>query len=156
MHEGKVIEFNQLPLNIKLKFYEEYRSDKLSQHVIKFEFNITNDNEAFKQFRYCRYGSYDNNPDFIEGKLQKAEFNNVCRKLNCPGRGIVCKNPKGLKNYEVDTLRLLSIGKTIKEISKILFISVSGLKSRLKTIYFKLNANNKAQAISIASELGIK
>lgn len=55
---------------------------------------------------------------------------------------------------EREILRLMKDGLTVKEASKKLFLSPSTIKAHLRTIYKKLQVNNRAQAVSKAIEKG--
>ena len=56
---------------------------------------------------------------------------------------------------ELDVLRLLSNGCANKEIGHKLSITEDAVKSRMKNIFVKLNANDRAHAVSIALRRGI-
>ena len=56
---------------------------------------------------------------------------------------------------EKQVLELLSSGKTNKGIGSDLFISESTVKFHVHTILSKLDANNRTEAVAIASQLGI-
>ncbi len=57
----------------------------------------------------------------------------------------------GLTVREIDIVQLLYSGKSNKEISESLFISVNTLKSHLSNIYRKLEVSNKVEAILLLS-----
>jgi NarL family two-component system response regulator LiaR len=52
-----------------------------------------------------------------------------------------------LTNREKTVLKLLSGGLQYKEIASKLFISIETVKCHVKKIYFKLNVNNRTEAI---------
>ncbi|CAB4559241.1 MAG: response regulator [Actinobacteria bacterium] len=56
---------------------------------------------------------------------------------------------------EVEILQLLPTGKTYTELAETLFISESTLKTHLQSIYRKLTARNRLEAINEARQLGI-
>jgi len=56
---------------------------------------------------------------------------------------------------EVEILQLLPTGKTYTELAEALFISESTLKTHLQSIYRKLMARNRLEAINEARRLGI-
>jgi LuxR family maltose regulon positive regulatory protein len=60
-----------------------------------------------------------------------------------------------LTRRELETLNLLAMGFVKKEIAEKLFISPETVKSHLKNIYQKLDANNRRMAIDKARALGI-
>jgi DNA-binding NarL/FixJ family response regulator len=61
----------------------------------------------------------------------------------------------GLSDREMDVLRCLSQGKTTAQISLELFISDNTVKTHVRHILEKLEASNRAEAVSKASQLGL-
>ena len=153
MCNGRLLRFEELPTDIIDSFKEEFNKDKRSQLVLK-QNGLTGE-VAFDFWVDCRYGGYDETPDYVDGKLQRAEYNNSCKKLNCSMRGIVCKNPAGLNNQEVDTIVCIQQGLTITEIANKLCKSVECIKSRIKRIKEKLDAKNSTSAAVKAVKVGI-
>lgn len=62
---------------------------------------------------------------------------------------------RGLTRRQEDILRLLVQGKTMREISAQVGISVATVKSHARTLYWKLNARNQAEAAYIAVQMGL-
>ncbi|MCD7946829.1 MAG: LuxR C-terminal-related transcriptional regulator [Oscillospiraceae bacterium] len=62
------------------------------------------------------------------------------------------KNP--LTNREMDVLRALALGLTREEIAASQYISINTVKTFTRSIYTKLNAANRAEAVSIAISRG--
>ena len=60
-----------------------------------------------------------------------------------------------LTERELDVLSYLSQGLTNEEISKKLHISIHTVKAHLESIYYKLKAVNRVQAVMKAVALGI-
>jgi DNA-binding NarL/FixJ family response regulator len=56
---------------------------------------------------------------------------------------------------EAQVLKLLSSGKTNREIGETLFISESTVKFHVHAILNKLDASNRTEAVSIAAQLGL-
>lgn len=67
-----------------------------------------------------------------------------------PGNGI-----ESLSEREVEILRLISMGLTNQEIASTLVIAVSTVKSHINSLYGKLGANRRTQAIAMARDLGL-
>ncbi len=61
----------------------------------------------------------------------------------------------GLSDREMDVLRCLSQGKTTSQISMELFISDNTVKTHVRHILEKLEASNRVEAVSKASQLGL-
>jgi LuxR family maltose regulon positive regulatory protein len=60
-----------------------------------------------------------------------------------------------LSEREVEILRLISMGLTNQEIASTLVIAVSTVKSHINSLYAKLGANRRTQAIAMARDLGL-
>jgi DNA-binding NarL/FixJ family response regulator len=70
-----------------------------------------------------------------------------------PGRGHTAIRMLTPRQEEI--LRLLAKGKTMREISREIGISVATVKSHARTLYWKLNARNQAEAAYIAVQEGL-
>lgn len=155
MHEGKREKFEMLPAMEKENFIAQYLSDEDGQKFIRENFGIQGFHEAFKRWLFCKFGSLDGNPDSIDGKITPDTYNSACTKSNCPGRGRFCGTASGLKNHDIETLREVATGKTIKEIAVKLNISIPAVKSRLEKLREKFSVTNVAALAAMAAELGI-
>ncbi|HXD09808.1 MAG TPA: LuxR C-terminal-related transcriptional regulator [Anaerolineales bacterium] len=63
--------------------------------------------------------------------------------------------PEPVSERELDILRLIATGRTNQEIAGILVIAVSTVKSHINSLYGKVGARNRVEAIARARELGI-
>ncbi|ARP87430.1 helix-turn-helix transcriptional regulator [Bordetella genomosp. 9] len=70
-----------------------------------------------------------------------------------PGRGHAAIRMLTPRQEEI--LRLLAKGRTMREISREIGISVATVKSHARTLYWKLNARNQAEAAYIAVQEGL-
>jgi len=61
----------------------------------------------------------------------------------------------GLTIREIEVLECLRLGESNKEIARSLGISPNTVKTHLKSLYTKLGANNRTQAVTQATELSI-
>ncbi len=61
----------------------------------------------------------------------------------------------GLSDRELDTLKLIAEDLTNQEIADKLFISLNTVKTHLKNVFLKLEADNRTKAVEKAKELGI-
>lgn len=63
--------------------------------------------------------------------------------------------PGGLSARELEVLRLLASGSTVTEIAGQLYLSVYTIKDHTKSIYRKVGARNRADAVLRAERLGL-
>ena len=64
-------------------------------------------------------------------------------------------HPDGLTQREVEVLRFLSQGRTDREISEELFITVRTVSTHVSNILNKINAVNRTEAASYATRHGL-
>jgi DNA-binding NarL/FixJ family response regulator len=58
--------------------------------------------------------------------------------------------PNGLSQREVEVLRLITMGKTNRDIAEDLFISLNTVANHVRNILTKTNASNRAEAAAFA------
>ena len=63
--------------------------------------------------------------------------------------------PEKLTEREMDVLRLIAKGCYVKEVSRLLGISVNTVSHHVKNLYSKLNVHNRAEATAAAVQLNI-
>lgn len=156
IENGTVMPFDDLPEAIIQEFLWIFSLDRTAQSFIRKEFHVTSENELFTQWLFCKFGSCDGTPDFIDGAINTDAFNSACKRRKCPGRGKICGCISSLKDYEVETLALLISGHTLSTMSSELLRSVDAIKSRIEKLKSKLKCRNVAQLASIITSLGIE
>ena len=62
---------------------------------------------------------------------------------------------KGISKREIDVLDALSKGLTTAQIASLLFVSENTIKTHIRHILEKLDASNRAEAVSKANQLGL-
>lgn len=147
--------FEDLPSEEKRSFLSMYMADKEGQRFLRIQFGITELESGFKKWLFCKFGSLDGNPDEIDGRITPDKYNCACLQTDCAGRGRFCGKSSGLKGYEVETLRELKSGKTVKEIAKVLCVSEPTVKSRIEKLKEMFNASNVVALMSTVTKLGI-
>ncbi|MBP3420467.1 MAG: hypothetical protein J6K74_07760 [Marinifilaceae bacterium] len=152
---GTVMPFDDLPESIKKEFWWIFSLDTTARSFLKKELFITDEDAQFTQWLFCKFGSCDGTPDFIDGAINTDAFNSACKRRKCPGRGKICGCISSLKDYEVETLALLISGHTLSTMSSELLRSVDAIKSRIEKLKSKLKCRNVAQLASIITSLGI-
>ena len=134
-------------------------------------YDMTNDNNIISP--YIEYGSYMRNMMNNIRKYSPCNFDETwistikkkssyytkqltnLRKEYLIENDLVKDTEVRLTKREMEVLKLLAQGNIIKDISKQLFISMSTTKKHLASIYEKLGAVNRADAIRIASNYKI-
>lgn len=155
IQNGMCLEFEDLPSVEKRSFMAQYIADKEGQQFIKKQFGITGFAEGFKKWMFCKFGSLDGSPDSVDNTITPDVYNNACTSTTCPGRGKFCSCESTLKGYEVETLRELKSGKTVKEVADVLCVSVPAVKSRIERLKEKFNVANVVALVAMTTELGI-
>jgi LuxR family transcriptional regulator, maltose regulon positive regulatory protein len=88
-----------------------------------------------------------NIPKELINKLKLAiEKREKFKKINLESR---------ISDRELDTLKLIAEDLTNQEIADKLFISLNTVKTHLKNVFLKLEADNRAKAVDKAKELGL-
>ena len=155
MYNGTRVQFEDLPSMEKRNFIQMYLKDKEGQKFIQTQFGITGFESGFKQWLFCQFGSLDGDPDFINGKITPDRYNSACLKTDCPGRGKFCSKIVGLKSYEVETIRELKAGRTVKEVADKLNVSEAAVKSRIEKLKDRFNVTNTVALVATLTELGV-
>lgn len=99
--------------------------------------------ELFKAIHYVQAGMSVLSPDVTR------------RVLNAVNADPTDAFSRGLSSREIEVLRCLTQGKTTLQISSELFISENTVKTHVRHILEKLEASNRAEAVSKALQLGI-
>ena len=155
LRNGERMLFQDLPCMEKSKFVQMYMNDRDGQGFIQKQFGFASFETAFKQWLFCKFGALDGNPDSMNGQITPDSYNSACQRIDCPGRGKICGSNVPLKGHQVETLRELKAGKTIKEIAESLCISEPAIKSRIEKMKDMFNVSNVVALIAITTELGI-
>ncbi|MDF2686187.1 MAG: yfiK [Clostridia bacterium] len=63
--------------------------------------------------------------------------------------------PQDFTEREIEIIRLLMLGKSNREISETLFLSIGTVKNYISQIYLKINVNNRTNAVLVFKKLGL-
>jgi len=154
IHEGSTMKFTEAPAKVQNMIVEIFRNDDQARKILKKE-GLVKFSEQFDAWYKCRIGALDNTPDFLNGKLNVDAYNSACTDMECPMRGKLCSVSAGLRNYEVQTIKLLQQGYSVKKAANKLSLSHAGMKSRVELLKQKFDAVNMAEMITRATALGI-
>lgn len=75
--------------------------------------------------------------------------------LKAVSAGGVLAVDKGISKREIDVLECLSRGQTTSQVAANLFVSENTVKTHIRHILEKLDASNRAEAVSKATQLGL-
>ncbi|HUG16160.1 MAG TPA: AAA family ATPase [Thermomicrobiales bacterium] len=91
-------------------------------------------------------------------EMREAFLSRALAKLHEPPPAIEprsAENPAGLTAREIEVLRLVTDGLTDIEVSERLFISPRTVSQHLRSVYGKLDVNNRTAAVRAARDLGV-
>jgi LuxR family maltose regulon positive regulatory protein len=119
------------------------------------------DENILMSFIYYHDRIKDLLPDVF--KIQATTKTNIPKKLTDKLKLAIEKREKrkiinlesGLSNRELDILKLIAEDLSNQEIADKLFISLNTVKTHLKNVFLKLEADNRTKAVDKAKELGI-
>lgn len=152
--DGDIKRFDQWPTKVQNEVVAEFRNDKDSQAYLKAK-GVTGFQDQFERWYKCVIGGFDGVPDFNAKGLCPDVYTNTCTNTSCPDRGKLCGKSLQLRNFEVETIQLLSQGYSINQASKRLFVTVPAVKKRVEVINQKLGSRNMASMIATSASLGI-
>jgi LuxR family maltose regulon positive regulatory protein len=115
--------------------------------LIGFVFSRNHIKEILKEVYRRQATSKTNIPDKFIEKLKIAIERKENQKKVQPETNLSAR--------ELDTLKLMTGDLTNQEIADKLFISLNTVKTHLKNIYLKLNADSRAKAVAKAKEVGL-
>ncbi|UOX35285.1 LuxR C-terminal-related transcriptional regulator [Flavobacterium sediminilitoris] len=157
-HEGKVKSLFELPSNI-LKAIQKDLDANYSVSIALELAGFKTSSEKLKKYTVCRFGNYDNDPDYKDGQLKTVEYFNCGHRGTCPMEGIVCDhlwvNERVISPFEISMIQQLATEKTIPVIAEELKVSINTLESRKKVLFDKLGVFSRARMVSRSYELRI-
>lgn len=154
LYKGHKTKYYELPVHIRSIFNLELNLDIKALAALS-EMGYYSD-DAEEMFVGCRYGNFDNSPDLDlkTGKLT-PDSPSCDKECTCPGFGKVCLVPCGLSKKEYSTVRLMATGLQDDEISNVMGLSVSTIRTHLSKVREKLNLNNRAEITNWAIKRNI-
>lgn len=100
----------------------------------------------FMQWRYCKFGAYDDVPDYNRrNKRLTPDLNTHCRLFDCPLYGKLCKSPYNLKGAEVKTIIDLSRGNLPPVVADMHFITTNGVDKRVRKLMADTDSANRTE-----------
>ncbi len=104
--------------------------------------------------------------DIGSEKLIEAIRDSLCGNIILPGRVAAKITSRLTQNAvpdvtlddfterEIEIIRLLTEGKSNREIAQVLYLSVGTIKNYISQIYLKINVNDRANAVLVFKKLG--
>jgi hypothetical protein len=93
IHNGKVIDFSELPLGIVELLKEEIKKDTAVELALH-DWHPFSEWKRVEQFATCRLGGLDHSDDITPcGKIQDGEYWNCPNRGKCQYEGTLCKLP---------------------------------------------------------------
>jgi NarL family two-component system response regulator LiaR len=93
-------------------------------------------------------------------KLTRTRETVVVREVPVPAQGpfvlnVARKEQLGLTNRELEILELIAAGLSNREIAERLYVSENTVKTHAASVFEKLNAKRRTQAVQLAKEAGL-
>lgn len=155
---GRVIEFQDFPVELLDSIRNEMEADKKIIPALE-KMGAHDPMSQVEQFLICRYGSFNNDPDYGNPEGNDIEYYNCGMRNTCPFQGIVCKqfvtNDGVLGWREMEIIKLMTEDITDKEIAARLFISEHTARKHRQNITKKLNVHSKVGIAVWAAKKGI-
>ena len=107
--------------------------------------------ELEKQWAACRFGGFDNIPDFnIETGESNTEYHECKRRPFCNCSGHVCLMPSKLSHKEIETIKAISSGEPSKIAADRLNITFNTIRGYMKSVHKKIDAHTRADVMNFA------
>ena len=107
-----------------------------------------------KRFCKCNFGLLDNTLIDFGGRDMRLEKVSCPLRGECKNEGVIC-NPKlsrDLSDAEMRVMEHIYHGKSVNEISTLLYISPNTVKNHIKSVYAKLGIHKVADFVNYANK----
>lgn len=160
--DGGAKSWDEIPKDILDLIAEDLARNPEAIKAIR-DWNIYDSDEMLKQYIFCRFGGFDNEPDITpDRKIIYTEYFDCGKRGKCKYEGKICATIKvgedhqgnniNLTKRELEVLKLVAQGKIDKEIASILDMSEETVRSHNQNIRQKGNFNRKPDMIAFAIE----
>ena len=148
IHQGKILEFSELPFSIISILEEAIESDHDAINAL-MQMHPDSKINRTKQFAMCRLGGLDYQADIINNTLQDGEYWPCPIHGNCAHEGILCKLPvingQRLSKVDVRLLQLTATDKTNEVIAEIIELPLGAFHKIKKELYAFLGIQTKQE-----------
>ncbi|MDQ7826237.1 MAG: response regulator transcription factor [Candidatus Eremiobacteraeota bacterium] len=129
---------------------EEYVMESVKAGATGYVLKDISQDELFSAIKVVHSGGSLIQPGLARKVLK--EFAHMAKEVPAPGKTSPIKE---LSDREIEVLQCVSEGKSNKEIAEQLTISEKTVKAHLRTIFRKLDVNDRAQAVAEAMRKGL-
>jgi DNA-binding CsgD family transcriptional regulator len=151
-YKGRVIDFHSLPDNIMNQFLDLLIEDETARNEFRKN-NIMDLGKMLTEYVRCRFGGFDNQPDYANGKFI-AEYWACGRRGDCPYNEKICPKLKAkngeLSRREIEIIQLFANGLSIKEVAEKLSIAFDTARTHSQNIHKKLGFNKSTEVVRFA------
>jgi DNA-binding CsgD family transcriptional regulator len=152
LYNGRVLDFHKLPEKFMNDLLDYFNQDHDAQEELK-RHKINDVGRILTIFSICKFGGFDSQPDYQNGKFNPEYFDCPYRG-QCRYREKLCakiKAPNGkISRKEISVIRLIAKGLAVKQIAERLFISPETARTHVANIHRKLNVHNNAGVTAFA------
>ena len=93
--------------------------------------------------------------DYTQRLLAGFAFSSISQSSKSRGQPLQSSIPEPLSERELEVLRLMAAGLSNRDIADRDVVSINTVKTQVKSIYGKLGAHKREDAITAARELGL-
>jgi DNA-binding NarL/FixJ family response regulator len=112
--------------------------------------------ELEKKWVICRYGGFNNVPDFNSTTNEfKPEYKECPNRGKCTLSGCVCTIPANLTHQELNAVKAIVTGEPAKIAAGRMGIKFNTIRAYLKSVHVKLNAHSRADVVNFAHNNGM-
>lgn len=155
---GSVRPFDKWPSNLKEALKEDLgKHEKAVQALI--DLGLETDDEMLWQYARCRFGSYDGQPDLVDGRFTHTEYWDCGIRGNCLFEGKLCCSMKVeygvISPREMQVWILVVEGLLDKEIAYKLGISDTTVPQHVRNLCQKCGMRHRGELIKLGVNLNI-
>jgi DNA-binding CsgD family transcriptional regulator len=155
---GKMTPFAAWPESLKIALKEDLQSHpKAIQSLI--ELGLETDDEMIWQYSRCRFGSWDGQPDLVDGKFIYTEYWDCGIRGNCAHEGKLCCSMKVefgiISAREMQVWVLVCEGLLNKEIADRLSISDTTVPQHVENLCRKCGVRHRGELSKLGYSLNI-
>lgn len=155
---GRMTPFNQWPKYLlELLKADLQLHPKAIQALIQLE--LETDDEMIWQYSRCRFGSWDGQPDLVDGNFIYTEYWDCGIRGNCLHEGKLCCSMKVefgvISSREMQVWILVCEGLLNKEIADRLSISDTTVPQHVENLCKKCGSRHRGELIKLGSTLNI-